>query len=185
MEMSINPGIVKIALRLRADQCTLVPEHRAELTTEGGLDVVRDRRRIKPVVARLKEASIITSAFIEPREEQIAAAAECGFQAIELWTADYANAKTERGRTKALQALMRGIETGLDHGLTVHGGHGLTYRNIGPVADLGGFEEFNIGHSIVARAMFIGLREAVREMKRLLDGAAARIAIIDSEPGQL
>jgi pyridoxine 5-phosphate synthase len=169
MEMSVNPGIVRAALELRPDQCTLVPEHRAELTTEGGLDVRGLRRRIRPVVKRLKDAGLETSAFIVPDADQITAAAECGFDAIELWTAGYTEAVTARVRRQELARLARGVQAGLQHGLIVHGGHGLTYRNIEPVARLAGFSEFNIGHSIVSRAMFVGLREAVREMRRLLE----------------
>ncbi|HPM24394.1 MAG TPA: pyridoxine 5'-phosphate synthase [Phycisphaerae bacterium] len=171
MEMAINPGIVRIALRLRPDQCTLVPERRQELTTEGGLDVARLRRRIAPVVRKLKNAGIITSAFIEPTEEQLRASAGCGFDAVELWTGGYAHARNDRQRDAALATLCRGLEIGWECGLEVHAGHGLTYRNIEPIAALGAFGEFNIGHSIVARAVFVGLREAVREMKRLLDRA--------------
>jgi pyridoxine 5-phosphate synthase len=171
MEMSVNPGIVKIALRLRPDQSTLVPERREELTTEGGLDVVRLRKKIAPVVRKLKGAGIVTSAFIEPAKDQIRASAECGFDAVELWTGAYAHAKRDIALAAALERLARGVDVGRECGLDVHAGHGLTYRNIEPIAALGIFSEFNIGHSIVARAAFVGLREAVREMKRLLDRA--------------
>ncbi len=176
MEMSINPQIVRIAARLRPDQCTLVPERRAELTTEGGLDVVRLRGRIRPVVKRLKTVGIITSAFIEPDRDQVEASAECGFQAVELWTGQYAHARSEKARTAALDRLTRALEFGWDCGLEVHAGHGLTYRNIEAIAALGMFSEFNIGHSIIARAVFVGLREAVAEMKRLLDRAVVLAA---------
>jgi len=179
MEMSIAPQIVRIALRLRPDQCTLVPERRQELTTEGGLDVARLRRRIAPVVKRLRRAGIITSAFIEPEEAQVRAAAACGFDAIELWTGQYAHARGERQRDAALERLVRALEIGWRCGLEVHAGHGLTYRNIQPIAALSAFSEFNIGHSIVARAVFVGLRAAVREMKRLLDRAAQLAAVED------
>jgi len=178
MEMSINPGIVRIAQKLKPTQCTLVPEKREELTTEGGLDVVRHRKRIKPVVSKLKRAGIELSAFIEPIEAQIVASAACGFDAVELWTGAYANARTENAREQALSVLARGIDVGHEHGLVVHAGHGLTYRNIDEVALLGGFSEFNIGHSIVARAVFVGLREAVREMKHLIDKAVGESAVI-------
>jgi len=171
MEMSVNPGIVRIAVRLRPDQCTLVPERREELTTEGGLDVVRWRRKIAPVVRKLRSAGITTSAFIEPVEDQLRASAECGFHAVELWTGAYAHAKRDSARAAALDRLVRALQVGRECGLDVHAGHGLTYRNIEPIAALGAFSEFNIGHSIVARAVFVGLREAVREMKRLLDRA--------------
>lgn len=176
MEMAIDPAVVKIAQRLKPDQCSLVPEKREELTTEGGLDVVRLGRRIKPVVQKLKRAGIETSAFIEPREDQLIASARYGFDAVELWTGAYANAQNERARERALEELSRAMEIGYDHGLIVHAGHGLTYRNIEPVAMLGGFAEFNIGHSIIARSVFVGLREAVREMKRLIDQAVMRSA---------
>ncbi len=168
MEMAIHPEIVKIALKLRPDQCSLVPEKREELTTEGGLNVKRLRRRMAPVVKKLNGAGITTSAFIEPEEDQVKAAADCGFQAIELWTGGYAHAQGEPAQVAELERLMRALEVGWDVGLEVHAGHGLTYRNIEPVAALGAFSEFNIGHSIVARSVLVGLREAVAEMKRLL-----------------
>jgi pyridoxine 5-phosphate synthase len=155
-----------------------VPEKREELTTEGGLDVVRLGARIKPAVRKLKRAGIEVSAFIEPVKEQIIASAKCGFDAVELWTGAYANARTDRAREKALEDLSDGIDVGYDHGLIVHAGHGLTYRNIGPIAALGGFSEFNIGHSIIARSVFVGLREAVREMKRLIDKGFAQASAL-------
>lgn len=158
-------------MRLKPDQCTLVPEKREEITTEGGLDVVRWRRKIKPVVKQLKDAGITTSAFIEPTEEQVAASAECGFDAVELWTGAYANARSEPKREAALETLAQALDYGMDQDLVVHAGHGLTYRNIEPVAGLVGFAEFNIGHSIVSRAILVGLRAAVWEMKRLIDRA--------------
>ncbi len=184
MEMSIDPGVVRVALRLKPAQCTLVPERRAELTTEGGLDVAGDRRRIAGVVKRLAKAGCVTSAFIRPQVEQIEAAADCRFDAVELWTAGYTDAKSERAREKALDELAAGVEAGLSRGLVVHGGHGLTYRNVAPVAAILGFSEFNIGHSIVARSVLVGMREAVAEMKRLLERAAHRhVALIDESGG--
>ena len=139
MEMSINAGIVRIALRLKPHQCTLVPERREELTTEGGLDVKRLRRRVAPVVRKLRQAGIVTSAFIEPDDDQIKASAACGFHAVELWTGAYAHAKTERAQHRALEDLVRGLDLGFDLGLVMHAGHGLTYRNIQPIAAIGGF----------------------------------------------
>ena len=168
MEMAIADEIVDIAAELKPDQCSLVPERREELTTEGGLDVVRHRKRVGAAVERLRQQEITLSAFIEPIAEQIQASADVGFHGVELWTGGYAHAKTPAERDEALAALRAGIEVGTGLGLEVHGGHGLTYRNIAPVAALPGFVEFNIGHSIVSRAIFVGLREAVREMKRLL-----------------
>lgn len=188
MEMSSDAEIVKIALRLVPDQCTLVPERREELTTEGGLNVVDLRRKLKPVVKKLKDAGIQANAFIEPDEDQIAACAACDFDAVELWTGGYANAKTQRDRDHELAVLLRGLDLGFDHGLVVNAGHGLTYRNVEPVAALGGFSEFNIGHSIVARAVLVGMRAAVHEMKRLLlasfaeDASTAAYEELDSFP---
>ena len=169
MEMAATDEMVRIASERRPEQCTLVPERREELTTEGGLDVMRHRDRIAAAVKRLRDEGMIVSAFIEPLEEQIRASADLGFHAVELWTGRYAHAKDADERASALNELARGIEAGTRAGLEVHGGHGLTYRNIGAVASLAGFGEFNIGHSIVSRAVFVGMREAVREMKRLLE----------------
>lgn len=172
MEMSIQPEIVAIARELSPEQCTLVPERREELTTEGGLDVVRLVKKIAPVVKRLKSAGISTSAFIEPIEAQVVASAKCGFDAIELWTGGYAHASSEEAALAELARLTKALDCGHESGLVVHAGHGLTYRNVQPIAAIPGWGEFNIGHSIVARAMFVGMRESVREMKRLLRRSA-------------
>ena len=167
MEMSIADEIVAIAVALRPDQCTLVPERREEVTTEGGLDIIRHRDRVSAAVKKLRGAGITVSAFIEPIADQIKASADLGFAAVELWTGAYAHAKTPAEQSRALADLKQGIEVGRAAGLEVLGGHGLTYRNIAPVAALG-FAEFNIGHSIVSRAVFVGMRKAVREMKHLV-----------------
>lgn len=169
LEMSISPEIVRIACRIRPDQATLVPERREEITTEGGLDVVRLKTEVKRVVERLHRAGIeVVSGFIEPDEDQILACAELGFDAVELWTGEYANAKGKRKINNALKRLEKAVHIAKGAGLIVNGGHGLTYRNIEAVAKIPGFYEFNIGHSIIARAVFVGIREAVREMKELL-----------------
>lgn len=168
MEMSIAAPIVRIAERLQPDQCTLVPERREELTTEGGLDVVRLQRRIKPVVARLRKRGSEVSAFIEPILDQVRASVDVGCEAVELWTGAYAHATNRRSLDAAMKRLAESIELGHQLGILVHGGHGLTYDNIGPISAMSGFSEFNIGHTIVSRAVFVGLREAVREMKALL-----------------
>jgi pyridoxine 5-phosphate synthase len=175
MELSSAAPIVRIALRLRPDQCTLVPERREELTTEGGLDVARLHARLKPVVRRLRDRGIECSAFIEPIAAQVEASAACGFQAIELWTGAYAHARPGRSRERALRILRQALQVGQQCGLVVHAGHGLTYRNVEPLAAVAGFDEFNIGHSIVSRAVLVGMREAVREMKSLLRRAAPRV----------
>lgn len=168
MEMSIDPDIVAIAVELQPPQCTLVPEKRQELSTEGGLDVKRLSTTVQRTVSVLKDAGIAVSAFVEPIEAQIAAAATCGFDAIELWTGEFAHAATVQSRIVALDHLRHGVEVGRRHDLEVHAGHGLTYRNVHEVAAISGFSEFNIGHSIVARATLVGMRQAVRQMKQLL-----------------
>ena len=168
MEMSIAAGIVRIAGELKPDQCTLVPEKREELTTEGGLNVRKFARRIKRVVSDLHNKGITLSAFIEPDVDQIRASADCGFDAVELWTGGYAHARTARAIQREIKRLDRGVETGIECDLEVHGGHGLTYRNVERIAAIPGFGEFNIGHSIVARATLVGMRVAVEQMKDLL-----------------
>lgn len=176
MEMSMEPEIVEIALKLRPDQCTLVPEKRQEITTEGGLDVAAQAARTAEVTARLAAAGVVVSAFIDPEPRQIAAAAKAGCQAIELHTGAYANAYLA-GHSPAAQAATQGVlelvraglAAGLAAGLIVHAGHGLTYANVAPIAALGRFTEFNIGHSIISRAVFVGLRQAVAEMKKLVE----------------
>jgi pyridoxine 5-phosphate synthase len=168
LEMSINPGIVQIAGEIKPDQCTLVPENRQEITTEGGLDVIKLREKVGFAVDQLHKAGCIVSAFIEPMEDQIKASADLGFDAIEIWTGNYANAKTEDEKRAALKELVDSVELGHRLKLEVHGGHGLTYRNIEAVSRIPGFSEFNIGHTIISRAVFVGLREAVRQMKELL-----------------
>lgn len=180
MEMSIDEEIVRIALDTRPDQVSLVPEKREELTTEGGLDILANARRVAEVTHALQAVGTIVSAFIDPVERQIHAARDAGCDAIELHTGHYANAclstTGEQSREDqiqiALDAIDVGLQAGLEIGLVVHGGHGLTYNNIEPVAAMDGFSEFNIGHSIVSRAVFVGLREATAEMKMLIDRAA-------------
>lgn len=169
MEMSIADEIVNIAIQNRPDQCCLVPERREEVTTEGGLDVIRHADRVGQAVNRLRGSGIVCSAFIEPIGDHIRKAADLGFQVVELWTGGYAHAALSSAESDAaLDRLREGVQLATRCGLEVHGGHGLTYRNVGPVAAIPGFTEFNIGHSIMARAFFVGLRNAVREMKDLL-----------------
>lgn len=168
MEMSIAREIVAIARQYRPDQCCLVPEKREEVTTEGGLDVVRLAGPVGEAIKKLKEVGIVCCAFIEPVKAQIECCARLGFDAIELWTGGYANARDPKKRAAAVQTLAEGVRIGRACGMEVNGGHGLTYRNVGPVAAIQGFSEFNIGHSIIARAVFAGLRDAVREMNALL-----------------
>jgi pyridoxine 5-phosphate synthase len=174
LEMSMAEPIVKIAEGIVPDQVTLVPENRAELTTEGGLDCVKYKRRLLEVVRRMHKKGILVSTFITPEYEQIDASAETGCDAIELHTGAYANAKTGRAAQKQITALVAGRDVALEKGLIVHAGHGLTYRNIADVARIEGLCEFNIGHSIVSRAVLVGMREATRLMIELIDKYAPR-----------
>lgn len=169
LEMCMAEPIVKIAEKIRPDQVTLVPEKRAELTTEGGLDCVKNKKRLANVVKRLHKKGILVSTFIVPDEAQISASAETGCDAVELHTGMYANAKTDRAIEKRLNDLRDGRDIAMASGLIVHAGHGLTYRNIKPVAMIEGLCEFNIGHSIVSRAVLVGMREAVEEMMGLIE----------------
>ena len=169
LEMCMAEPIVRIAQEIKPDQVTLVPEKRAELTTEGGLDCVKGKKRLAEVVKRMHKRRILVSTFIAPDSEQIIASAQTGCDAIELHTGMYANAKGERSIKRRLAELQAGKELAAENKLVVHAGHGLTYRNIGPVAAINGLCEFNIGHSIIARAVFVGVREATAEMIKLID----------------
>ena len=167
LEMAASDEIISIARETVPTQCTLVPEKRRELTTEGGLDVAGNLSRITEAVAALAETGILVSLFIDAEENQIEASRESGADAVELHTGRYAEAGPA-DRSARLAELAHGCEVALRAGLVVHAGHGLTYRNVRPVALVEGFEEFNIGHSIVSRAVFVGIEQAVREMKRLI-----------------
>jgi len=166
LELANNPAEVEIAADVRPDTITFVPERREEVTTEGGLDIVGQQKALGKTISRL--APIIPSAFIDPIEEQIRASRDCGFQVVELHTGEYANAKIVEERGLQLDRLLRGAEIAEKLGLVVVAGHGLTYYNTAAVVELGIFEEFNIGHSIISRAVFTGLEEAVREMVLLV-----------------
>lgn len=174
LEMSLAPEIVDIAATVVPAQATLVPERREEVTTEGGLDLSHDPERVKAVVGRLKSLGVFVSAFIDPIEAQVDLAAKLGFDAIELHTGEYANAR--EGSPAAAEQLLRLGQGGQwirERGMRLHAGHGLNYRNVLPVARITDMAELNIGHAIVSRSVFTGLRLAVREMKSLLDQAAA------------
>lgn len=176
LEMAIAEPVVRFAVKTRPDQATLVPERREELTTEGGLDCVRQLKRITNVVKRLHRTGIEVSAFIVPDAKQVAAAAKAGCDAVELHTGMYANARTSEQIARCLRNLEEARDTAWEHGLVVHAGHGLTYTNIGPVAALEGIEDFNIGHSIVSRSVFTGIRQATREMIALIEKYANSMA---------
>jgi len=169
LEMAVTDEMVGLACRARPDQATPVPEGRQELTTEGGLDVAGQEQAVTEAVRRLQEAGIVVSHFIDPVPEQIEAAARSGAEAVEFHTGEYANAVGPEARNRELARLAEAAERARSLGLSVHAGHGLNYRNVQPVAAIAGMEELNIGHSIVSRAVFVGLRQAVREMVRLIE----------------
>jgi pyridoxine 5-phosphate synthase len=158
-------------------QATLVPERREEITTEGGLDLgdPERRKRVADALARLRDVGIRTSLFIDPVEDTVQASKELGVDAIELHTGEYANAMTQQVMEEQLQRLRRAAVLGREIGLAVHAGHGLTYENVTPVAAIPEIEELNIGHSVVSRAVFVGMERAVREMLHLVQAARSRL----------
>jgi pyridoxine 5-phosphate synthase len=170
LEMSLAVEIVAIAAEIKPDQATLVPERREEVTTEGGLDLTCQPERFAQVVEQLQHAGVFISAFIDPDEQQIERAAQLGFNAVELHTGEYANARGEE-QASQLHRIERAGQMVRQRGLRLHAGHGLNYRNVAPVARLPVMAELNIGHAIVSRAIFVGLRQAVREMKQVLEQA--------------
>lgn len=168
LEMAVVDEIVQIALKCRPDQCTIVPEKREELTTEGGLDVISNFDAIKKTVKTLQDAGIKISLFIDPDKNQIEAAHTTGAEFIELHTGAYASAKIEKKQKNELTKLDDSTQYAREIGLRVNAGHGLNYHNVKPVAHIAGMEELNIGQSIVARSVFVGFEKAVREMIELL-----------------
>jgi len=171
LEMAATDEMVGIAGRLRPYQVTLVPERREEITTEGGLDVHAGPDRLREVIARLRDAGIRVSLFIDPDPAAVAQSAKLGAQAIELHTGRYAEGARHGpdALARELGGLRRAAAVGRKCGLAVHAGHGLTTRNVGPVAGVAEIEELNIGHSIVSHAVFVGLAHAVREMRVAMD----------------
>lgn len=170
LEMAATEEMTAIALRIRPDSVCLVPERREELTTEGGLDVIRHEESLRPTVAALREGGISVSLFIDPDLSQVAAARRVGADMIEIHTGTYCEARTPGEERAELAKIDACIREGHRLGLTVNAGHGLNYRNVQAVVALGGIEEFNIGHSIVSRAVLVGLERAVREMVALVRG---------------
>jgi len=173
LEMSIHPSVVKTALKARPDSVTFVPEKRQEKTTEAGLNAIRQKKSLKEVAAHMKAKDITVSFFIDPVFEQIDAAKACGADAVEIHTGSYANATTKLQSQKELQKLKLAVERALSLNLVTHAGHGLDYRNVGAVAGIPGITEFNIGFSIIARSVFVGLEAAVKEMRIQIKGVAA------------
>ena len=173
LEMACTDEMVAIAERLRPEQVTLVPERREEVTTEGGLDVARDPAHLAGALARLRDAGVRTSLFIDPDATMVRRSRDLGADAIELHTGSYAN---DAGGGATLAALREASRLGVELGLAVHAGHGLAVPNVAPVAAIPEIEELNIGHAIVSRALFDGLAAAVREMRAAMDAARTGVA---------
>jgi pyridoxine 5-phosphate synthase len=168
LEMAAVDSIVDIACEVKPDEATLVPERRAELTTEGGLDVVTHQKPVAQAMERLREAGIEMSLFLDPDQRQIETAKLLGARAVEIQTARYSEARTPTDSERELAILKEASDFARQLGLHVHMGHGLNYTNVLAVARLAGVEELNIGHSIVARAVLVGMERAVREMKQAI-----------------
>lgn len=165
LELAVASDVVKYALKMKPHSACLVPEKREEVTTEGGLDVAGSVQRVKETVKRLSGAGIAVSLFIDADPKQIDAAAKTGAPFIEIHTGTYANARSDDEIARTLEIIQQGARQALDLGIRVNAGHGLNYRNVAPIAQIPRMEELNIGHAIVARAIFIGMRQAVREMR--------------------
>lgn len=175
LEMAATREMVQIACEIKPQLAMLVPEGRQEITTEGGLDVAGQRKRLKSVVSQLNDAGVLVSAFIDAEEWQIEAAAECGLGVCEIHTGPYARAFWEKGRDAQSAAVLDELEKVANAGVQIrsagmrfNAGHALNYVNVQPIAALPGVRELHIGHAIVSRAVFVGMREAVAEMKRLM-----------------
>jgi pyridoxine 5-phosphate synthase len=173
LEMAVTDEMFAIAERLKPHDCCLVPERREELTTEGGLDVAGQPARIADACRRLAAAGVRVSLFIDADPKQVAAAAACGAPVIEIHTGHYAELDGKSGQARELDRIRAAVEQGRSLGLLVNAGHGLHYENVQPIAAIPGIRELNIGHAIIARAIFTGLHEAVAEMKRLMREAAS------------
>lgn len=168
LEMAAEEKMAKIALKVKPDLVTLVPERRQELTTEGGLAVAQQRERIKAMIRVLHDGHIPVSVFLDPDPAQIKAAHKVGADAIELHTGRYANAKHSDAEQVEFEALVQGAQLAHKLGLEVNAGHGLHYHNVKRLTQISEIVEFNIGHSIIARAVLVGLERAVQEMKALI-----------------
>src|SRR5438132_1359534 len=172
LELAAVDAIVDIACDIRPNEATLVPERREELTTEGGLDVVANEKAVGAAVQRLAAAGIEVSLFVDPDPRQVEMAKLLGAQAVEIQTARYSEARTPADRQRELDALKAATAFAREHGLHVHMGHGLNYTNVLLVAQLAAWEELNIGHSIISRAVLVGMERAVREMKEAIQRAS-------------
>ncbi|OPY02594.1 MAG: Pyridoxine 5'-phosphate synthase [Syntrophorhabdus sp. PtaB.Bin184] len=174
LEMAATPEMTKIAASTKPDMITLVPEKRQELTTEGGLDVIKHAAKIEKVIAAVKKRGIAVSLFIDPAEEQIKASAAIGADMMEIHTGAYADARTARMKKRELDKVIRSAVLGKELGLGVNAGHGLHYHNVREIAMIPQIDELSIGHSIIARAVFVGLDRAVRDMIELIKTGDAK-----------
>ncbi|OIP66142.1 MAG: pyridoxine 5'-phosphate synthase [Nitrospirae bacterium CG_4_10_14_3_um_filter_53_41] len=168
LEMAATEEIIRIALKERPDAVCLVPEKRAELTTEGGLDVAAHGKSLKQGIRRLRHKGIEVSIFVDPDPRQVIASKELNADAVEIHTGAYAEAKG-KAQARELERIHRAVQTAREIGISIHAGHGLTYRNVSRIAAIPEIEELNIGHSIISRAVLVGLERAVREMKALVN----------------
>ncbi|WP_027389808.1 pyridoxine 5'-phosphate synthase [Chrysiogenes arsenatis] len=167
LEMACTDEMIRIACEAKPEQVTLVPEKREELTTEGGLDVKANFHALQSAARTLREAGILVSFFVDPDKEQIQACNDAGAHAVEIHTGSYANAMNQQQREE-LRRIVWASEFTLEQGLYLHAGHGLNYQNVIAIAQIPGMQELNIGHSIISRALFCGLEQAVRHMKELM-----------------
>ena len=170
LEMASTDEMVRIAAKIRPDMSTLVPEKREELTTEGGLDVLGHFRQVKKAVEALHKKKIKVSLFIDPNPKQIDAAKKVEADMVEIHTGIYSNAKTEIGMEQELKSIVESVKFASESALGVNAGHGLNYYNIQPLTEISGIEEFSIGHSIIARAVLVGMERAVKEMLQIIKG---------------
>jgi pyridoxine 5-phosphate synthase len=168
LEMAVTEEMLAFAEQIVPEDCCLVPERREELTTEGGLDVAGQRVRMREACDRLARAGVRVSLFIDADPRQVTAAAECGAPCVEIHTGHFADAETPAARATELARIVESVRHGVQTGLKVHAGHGLNYHNVAAIAAIPDILELNIGHAIMARALFTGLAEAVREMKHLM-----------------
>jgi pyridoxine 5-phosphate synthase len=168
LEMAATPEMTRIAERAKPDMITLVPEKRQELTTEGGLDVIRSAAKIEKVIKAAKKHGITVSLFVDPDESQIKASSRIGADMIEIHTGAYADARTARIRERELKKVIQAVSLGRELKLGVNAGHGLHYHNVREIAVIPAIHELSIGHSIIARAIFVGLDRAVRDMIELI-----------------
>ncbi len=176
LEMAATEEMTQIALKNHPDMVTLVPERREEITTEGGLDVIESESKLKKVINKIQEAGIPVSLFVDPFEPQLEACSRTGAKWIEIHTGNYANA-TSQNRALELSKIKEAAAKATSLGLRVNAGHGLTYQNVEPIAAIQGIEELNIGHTIIARSIAVGLKEAVQEMKLLINNPRENIFI--------